>query len=48
MGGVGKTNTYFVRSKSMDLCDFLIRSNNLNIQISRNLATQIHGNHFRE
>ena len=31
----------------MDLIDFLIYINALNILLSRNLITQFHGNHFR-
>ena len=38
----------FAGSKSMDLNGFLIRSNALNIQLSRNLFAQSHGNFFRE
>ena len=32
----------------MDLNDFLIHSNALNIQLSRNLIMQSHGDRFRE
>ena len=44
----GETNACFARSKSMDLNDFLIHRNALNIRLSRNLTTQTHGDHFRE
>ena len=44
----GETNMCFTRSKSMDLNDFLIRSNVLNIQLSRNLITQSHRDRFCE
>ena len=42
----GEDNTCFVKSKLMDLNNFLIRSNVLNIQFLRNLVTQSHGDHF--
>ena len=35
----GETNRCFARSKPVDLKDFLIRSNALNIWLSRNLVT---------
>ena len=44
----GETNACFARSKSMDLNDFLIHSNALNIRLSRNLITQSRGDRFRE
>ena len=36
------------KSKSMDLNDFLIQSNTLNIGMSRNLFTEPQGDRFRE
>ena len=44
----GETNTCFTRSKSMDLNDFLIRNNVLNIRLSRNLITQSNRDRFCE
>ena len=43
-----KTNGCFGRTKSMDLNDFLIHSNTLNIRLSRNLNFAIYGDRFRE
>ena len=42
----GETNACW--SKSMDLNDFLIHSNPLNICLSRNLITQSRENRFRK
>ena len=44
----GETNACFARLKSMDLNDFLIHSNALNIRLSRNLITQSHGDRFHK
>ena len=48
--GVAGWETYacFARSKSMDLNDFLIHSNALNIRLPRNLITPSHGDRFHE
>ena len=45
---VGETNACFARSKLIDLNDFLIHSNALNIPLLRNLITQSHGDSFYE
>ena len=44
----GQTIAYFARSKSIDLNDFLIQSNALNIELSHKLITLSHENRFRE
>ena len=44
----GDTKASFARSKSMDLNDFLIHSNTLNIRLFRNLITQFRGDRFHE
>ena len=44
----GETKVCFARLRSMDLNDFLIHSNALNIRLSRNLITQSRGDRFRE
>ena len=47
LGSVGVGNKKcFARSKLMDLSDFLIHSNALNIRLSCNLVTQSHVDHF--
>ena len=42
----GENNTCFAKSKLMELNNFLICSNVLNIQFLRNIVTQSHGDHF--
>ena len=44
----GQTIVYFARSKSIDLNDFLIQSNALNIGLSHKLITLSHEDRFRE
>ena len=44
----GDTEASFARSKSMDLNDFLIYSNTLNIRLFRNLNTKFRGDCFHE
>ena len=44
----GETKACFARSKPMDVNDFLIHSNTLNIRLSRNLIAQSRGDHFCE
>ena len=45
---VGETKARFARSTLMNLNDFLIHSNALNIPLLRNLITQSHGDGFYE
>ena len=48
MVGEWETKACFARSKSMDLNDFLIHSNALNIRLSRNSITESRRDGFRE